>query len=415
MKRDLHGFFEPKIIAVVGASNSEEKVGGILMKKLSKFGGEIIPINPNHKTILGRISYPSISDFSKEIDLVLIATPAKTISKILEDCGKKKIKNVVIISSGFSEIGNKKQEEELVKIAGKYKINLLGPNCFGVANPWLNLDTTFAMASAKKGDVAFISQSGALWSYICDFDFGFSGFVSLGNMSDLSFEDFIEYFEKDKKTKKIVLYIEKLKNGKKFIDVCQKSKKEIVVIKVGKSDEGSKAALSHTGSLATDFKIYDGAFRQAEVKVKNSLYQAMNPEKQNERFISSLNSKNNVLIITNAGGAGALISDLCVESGFKLSKIPENISKTNPIDILGTASSENYRNFLEKVREKNFYDLVIVVLTPQSMSKPEKVAEEVVKFSKTKKVIACFLGDKSVKKAVDILRKNKIPVFTRCC
>jgi acetyltransferase len=398
----LNNFFYPKTIAVVGASQKPEKVGYILMKKLEKFKGEVIPINPNHKTILGKKSYPSLTKCNRAISLAVIATPVKTVDLILEDCGKKEIKNVIIITAGFSEIGNKELESKIIKTAKGYGLNLIGPNCFGIANPEIHLDTTFANSSAKKGKIAFISQSGALWSYISDLDVkeGFSKFVSLGNMADLTFSDFIDYLNKDKKTKKIMLYIEKLKQGKKFIDICKKSKKEIIVIKAGKTKEGSKAAISHTGSLATDFKIYQGAFKQAKIKQVDSLKKALNLKAQKIKF-----SGKSAIILTNAGGAGALITDYYEENNIKI--------VCPPIDILGTAQAKDYEIALNELKKRKLYDFLIVIFTPQKMSEPEKTAEAIVKFSKTKKVIAFFLGEKSIKKAKEILERNNVPVFTK--
>jgi acyl-CoA synthetase (NDP forming) len=397
----LKSFFNPKTIAVIGASKHLGKVGYVLMEKLSKFHGAVIPINIKHKEIFGKKTYDSILRYSKKIDLVIIAIPANGVRKVLEDCGKKKIKNVIIISAGFSEVGNKELEQEIIKVAEEYKINLLGPNCFGIVNPYLNLDTTFANTSPKKGNVAFISQSGALWSYLSDLsaskkNFGFSGFVSLGNMADLDFSDFIEYFDKDKKTKKIILYIEKLKNGKRFIKICKKSKKEIIVIKAGKTKTGSEATISHTGSLATDFEIYKGAFKQAKVKLVDSLSFAFGL-KINIDF--SIDKKKKVIIITNAGGAGALITDYLVKKGFDVKP---------PIDLIGTASAKDYRLSLDKFKKSNYN--FIVIFTPQKMSEPEETAKAIVNFKKqtNKNVTAIFLGADSIKRAKTILNKNKI-------
>ncbi len=404
MKKEgsLKNFFNPKTIAVVGASNNSKKVGNVLMKKLSNFKGKIIPINIKHKKILGKETYPSVTKYPEKIDLAVIAIPAKIVKKILKDCGNKQIKNVIVISAGFSEKGNKKLEQEIIKLAKKYKINLLGPNCFGIANPYLNLDTTFAKSHVKKGDIAFISQSGALWSYIADFSKGISGFVSLGNMADLSFTDFINHFNKDKKTKKIILYIEKLKYGKEFIKACKNSKKEIIAIKAGKTEKGSKATISHTGSLATDFEIYKGAFKQAHVKLVNSLSEAFNIKKEK---IKIKEKKKKIIIITNAGGAGALMTDLLIEQGYIVDK---------PIDLIGTASAEDYKDALNnsKIKKDNS---IIVILTPQTMSEPEKTARVIVDFKKQNKkyITAFFLGEKSIKKAKQILEKNNIPCFTR--
>ena len=387
--KELKSFFYPKTIAVIGASNNPKKVGNILMRKLCECKRKVIPINLNQQTIMNKQAYSNVKKYKGQIDLAVIATPSQTIPKIIKQCGKKKIQNIIIISSGFSEIGNKKLEENVLKIAKKYKIRLIGPNCFGIANPYLNLDTTFSNTSPKKGNIAFISQSGALFSYISDFPIGFSGFVSLGNMSDLTFADFINYFNKDKKTKKIILYIEKVKHGKEFIKACQKSKKQIIVVKAGKTKKGSEAAISHTGSLATDFKIYQGAFKQSKVKVVNTLAEAFNLKPQ----IIKPKHKN-IQILTNAGGAAALITDQLEEKGYKI-KVK---------DLLGTALAKDYAKALKKAKNP------LVILTPQKMSEPEKVAKLL-----KKNTITCFLGNKSIKQANKILKNKKIKNYNRCC
>jgi acyl-CoA synthetase (NDP forming) len=397
--KKLKKLFYPKTIAVIGASNNPDKVGGILIEKLKTFKGKIIPINVNFEVIDKKETYPSVLAYKKKIDLVVIATPAKTVPKLLLECGNMKIKNIIIITAGFSEIGNIKDEEEIIKIAKKYKLNILGPNCFGIANPQINLDTTFSSSKAKLGTTAFISQSGALWSYISDLNIGFSKFASLGNMSDIEFTDLIKYLNKDKKTKKIVCYIEKLKKGKEFIDACKKSKKEIYVIKAGKSEQGHKAAISHTGSLATDYKIYKGAFKQAKVKQFDSLAEALGLQIQKIQIL-----KGETAIITNAGGAGTLISDL-IESKNK-----GTIKEVN--DILGTATAKDYEAELKKSKYKK-YKKILVALTPQSMSQPELTAQIISHSPLKKKIIAFFLGDKSIKSAKEILEKNEIKCYTR--
>ena len=397
----LENFFSPESIAVVGASDNPKKVGHILMKKLLNFKGKVIPINPQHREVLGKKSYASLTEYSGDLDLVIIAIPSQKVEKIIEECGKKQIKNVIVISAGFSEIKNFELEARIVEVAKRYKINLLGPNCFGIANPYLNLDTTFANTTARKGDIAFISQSGALWSSISDLSvgkFGFSGFVSLGNMACLNFYNFIKHFDEDKKTKTIVLYIEKLKQGKKFIEICKKSKKEIIAIKAGRTKQGSEATVSHTGSLATDFEIYKGAFKQANIRHADSLFSAFNYARLKIRP-----KGNRIVILTNAGGAGVLMADYCIEQELNLVKAP--------IDLLGTATAKDYETALNKLKNQNFYDSVIVILTPQKMSESEKTAKEIVEFSKTKSVIACFLGGDSVKKAKELLEKNNVPCF----
>lgn len=403
MKEGLKKFLNPKSIAVVGASDTEGKVGYILMEKLKDFSGKVIPVNIKRLNVFGKKAYKSVKDISEKIDLVLIATPNFTVKKILQDCKKKGVKNVIILTAGFSEIGNYKLQKEILDYANKNKIRLLGPNCFGVANPYLNLDTTFSNSPPIKGDTAFISQSGALWSYVSDSKKNkFSGFVSLGNMIDLDFTDFIEYFNHDNKTKKIILYIEKVKDGKKFIKICRESKKEIIAIKAGQSEKGSEATKSHTASLATDYDIYRGAFKQANIKITDSLIEAFGHKREKvEDYVKS----KKVAIITNAGGAGTIITDRLENSKIKVEKIT---------DLLGTATPKQYTKELNK----KFYDdfeQVLVILTPQNMSDPEETAKELVRNKNKKKIVACFLGESSMKEAVKILRDGKIPVLTRCC
>ncbi len=394
MRSDIHNFFYPKTIAVIGASNNPLKVGNVLMKKLCECKRKVIPINIKRDSIERKKAYPSVLKYQGKIDLAIIAIPAKLVNSALMECGKKKIHNVIIISSGFSEIGKEKLEKKILQTAKKYKIRILGPNCFGIANPYLNLDTTFSNTSPKPGNIAFISQSGALWSYISDFrKFKFSGFVSLGNMSDLTFSDFIDYFNKDSKTKKIILYIEKLKLGKKFIEICRKSKKQIIVVKAGKTKKGSEAAISHTGSLATEFAVYKGAFKQSKVKVANSLAEAFGMKKQNIKLPSKIKK---VKIITNAGGAAALLTDYLTEKGIEVS------SK----DLLGTALAKDYEKEIKKSKGKR---QLIIILTPQKMSEPLKTAEII-----PKNVIACFLGEQSIKRAVKLLKSKNIKVYTKC-
>lgn len=403
-KQGIKNFFYPKTIAIIGASENPLKVGNVLMKKMLKFKGELIPVNIKDGFIEGKKAYATIKDYSEKIDLAVIATPAETVAELLEECGKKGIKNVIIISAGFAESGNIEAEKKLLNIAKKYDLNLIGPNCFGVENPYVNLDLTFSNSDTKKGDIAFISQSGAAWSSISDFDIGFSGFVSLGNMADLTFHDFLNYFCKDKNTKKIVLYIEKIKNGKEFLKACKKCKKEIIAIKAGRTQTGVKATMSHTGSLATDFEIYKGAFKQAGIKLMDSMSEALGKGREE---IPILGKK--AYIITNAGGPGALITDYLEEKGVSV--------VNSPIDLLGTALASDYKNALEKIKNENFYDFIIVILTPQKMSQTEETARIIVEFSKQtkKKIIACFLGEKSIKEAKKILEQNNIICLTHCC
>lgn len=399
MRGELDSFFSPKSIAIIGASNTKGKVGNTLVRKLKNYKGKIIPVNPKEEKILEYLAYPSVLDYKEKIDLAVIATPKKTLKKILKDIVKKEIKNVIMITAGFSEIGNKKEEEKLKKFIQENKINLLGPNCFGLINTEEKIDLTFSKETANKGDTVFISQSGALGSYIMDLDIGLRGFISLGNMVDLDFSDFIEYFNKDDKTKRIVLYIEKLKEGKKFIDACKNSKKEICVVKSGKTEKGQKSTMSHTGSLSTEIEIYKGAFRQAKVKYFDSLTECFGLKKED---ITKQFRGKNIAIITNAGGAGALLTDDLEEKGFKV---------FGPKDILGTATPAEYKRALHRITKP--YDHIVVVFTPQNMSDAINTAKAIVESRWKRKIIAVFLGEKSIKEAIEILKGNGLPTFTK--
>jgi acetyltransferase len=387
-------FFKPKTIAVIGASTNPKKVGGILMNKLKSFKGNVIPINP-------KMEFKTVLQYKKSIDLAIIAVPAKFVPKTLTQCGKKKIKNIIIISSGFSEIGNTQGSKQIQAIANKYKIKFLGPNCFGISNTNNNLDTTFSKQTPKKGTISFISQSGALWSYLADLNLGFSKFISLGNPIGLGFPEVLDYLRKDRQTKSIILYIEKITNGKEFIRIAKKCKKPIYAIKAGKTKEGSKAAISHTGSLATDYEIYKGMFKQTNIILCNSIEEALTKangkSSTTNKLKLNINTNKTLTIITNAGGAGALASDYLTELGIK----------TKMIDILGTATSYEYMKELNKHKKEN----ILLIVTPQSMTDINNITQVIIDFKKiNKKLIVCLLGNKSVKQATRNLRNNNIKV-----
>jgi acetate---CoA ligase (ADP-forming) len=403
MKRgNLNSFLKPKSIAIIGASNTLGKVGYTLVEKSKNSKAKIIPINLKEKSIQELKAYSSVLNYKQKIDLAVIAIPKKFIIKVIDQCIKKKIKNIIIISAGFEEKKDSELQKKLLSRIKKNKLNVLGPNCFGITNQEINLDLTFSNKNPKKGNTIFLSQSGALFSYIADHKIKINKYISLGNMADLNFSDWIEFLNQNKKIKKIVCYIEKLKDGKKFIRVCKNSKKKIIAIKAGQTKEGKKAALSHTGSLATDYKIYQDIFKQANVLQENSLIKAFNKKPQNfQKLTKELTKKKKIKIITNAGGAAALLADKLTNQNLKISKI---------IDLLGTAKAQDYKKELNKKTK----DQIIVILTPQSMSEPEKTAQEIIN-SKNKKLIrtALFLGNSSLQPAIKLLKNNKIPVFTK--
>lgn len=427
MRGELENLFNPRSIAVIGASREENKVGGIIFRNLlTNKNLKVFPVNPNAAEILKQKSYADILEIPYEIDLAIIATPAKTVPAILRQIEKKKVKNAIITSAGFEESGDKEMEKRLEEIAKTTKMNILGPNTFGVANTKNNLNTTFYSGEIKSGNISFISQSGAIASTIFNLGKKISKFVSIGNQLDLEFKDFIEFLSKDKDTKIICLYIESLKanSGKEFIEVCKKCKKPIIVLKAGKTEKGKDAAKSHTASLATDENIYAAAFKQAGIKEVNSIEEMFLLAETYEKIgnkITNLKDKK-ICIVTNAGGFGVLTADYCEKNNLEVVEIPENIkekltkvlptsaSLKNPIDIIGDADAERYKQTLDIIKKENFFDILIVIQTPQEMTEQEKTAEIIERLNDdiSQVIIACFIEKNE--KLTEIFKT--IPNFT---
>lgn len=415
-----------KSVALIGASRHSGKVGNAIAKNLLNFKNSFF-VNPNDEEVLGKKCYKSVLDLKNDVDLAVIAVKQELVQNVLEECGKKKVKTAIIITAGFSESGEagRKAENNILSIAKKYGIRILGPNCFGIINPYNNLNATFASIPVKKGDIAFISQSGALCSAVLDIasqeSIGFSFFASVGNMSDLDFADFIDMLDKDENTKSIIIYMEALKpeSGKKFIELSRKCRKPIIVLKSGISQSGAKTAMTHTGSLASDYQIYKAAFKESGIIEAKTLTNALDKA----RFFSKDRMSDGVLILSNAGGPAVMAADYCDELNIKLAEIPKNIiedlnkvlpqtwNKSNPIDIIGDADAERYKKALDNL---NFnFGCLICILTPQEMSQPLETAKALLEFrKKTKKpVIAAFLGGQRISSASKFLNENGILCF----
>jgi len=425
--------FNPKSVAVVGASPNKKKVGFAVLDNLLKFKykGKIYPINPNHKKILGLDCYKSMLDIPVNTDLVVIAVPHLTVPKVLEEAGQKKTKNAIIISSGFSETGEEgaSLEKSLIEISKKYGIRILGPNCLGIINPKCNLNASFATKMPPKGKVAFLSQSGALCTSILDWaekvHFGFSKFISLGNNLDIHEADLLDYLGNDSETEVILMYIEGVKQGGKFLEVAKKvtQKKPVIVVKAGKTEKGAKAVLSHTGSISGRDNIYDVAFEKA------GILRAENTDELFElaRIFSNLEppKKDNVAIVTNAGGPGVLAVDASSQYGLNVakfseatikklkSKLPLQANINNPVDVIGDASAETYENALNAALADSNVGSCLVILTPQKMTEIKETAEVVVKLHKKyKKPVACsFMGGIDTAEGTRVLKKADIPHF----
>ncbi|MBI5193014.1 MAG: GNAT family N-acetyltransferase [Nitrospirae bacterium] len=429
---DLKKIFNPKTVAVVGASESEGSVGRAVTENLllSK-DRKIFPVNPNRKTILGIDAYPTIGDVPEQVDLAVIATPAKTVPAILEECGKASVEGIIIVSAGFKETGEegRRLEDQIREIRGRYGMRIIGPNCLGIIRPTVGLNASFLKTHPQPGKIAFISHSGALGSAILDWaintHIGFSLFVSLGSMIDADFGDLIDFLGDDPETKSIMLYMEGIGNAKKFISAARgfARNKPIIVLKPGRFAESAKAALSHTGAMAGDDQVYDAAFKRVGVIRIRDISDLFNAAEV-------LHSKNlpkgpDIAVVTNAGGAGVIVTDLLIGLGGKLAKLSDNSiksldehlpaywSKDNPVDVLGDADIDRYVKALTVCLNDPGVNGVMTIYTPQGKARPDELAKALAEIAKTsfKPVITVWMGGKEVSAAREISLQYNIPSY----
>lgn len=427
----LKKFFNPKSIAIVGASSKKGSVGFSLFYNIinSAYRGKAYPVNHKRKAVQGCLAFKSVIDIEGAVDLAIIATPAKFVPFVLKECGRKRIRNAVVISSGFLEAGPEgiKLFNELGLIAKKYKINLLGPNCLGFLNPSLNLNASFSVHNAQAGSIAVVSQSGALCTSILDWadqnGIGFSYFVSIGSMAHIGFAQLLSFLEKDPKTKSILLYIESIKDADAFLAAARKisAKKPIFALKSGRTQAGAKAAKSHTGALAGNDLAYETAFREAGIVRLDSLEELFSSAK----ILSGKKGPvgNSLTVLTNAGGPGVLVADACARYGLELQSLEKNTkekldrilpsawSRSNPIDILGDADPGRYLQALRICGQDKGIGTLLVLVTPQSMTDPLAVARAVSDFKTGKFMVVGLLGGTEMLKAAKLLEARNIPVF----
>jgi len=429
----LEAFFNPKSVAVIGASREPRKVGHRILRNILDYGfkGEIYPVNPNAEEVLGCRCYKSILDIPSEVDLSIIAVPAKIVPSVAEQCGVKGVKGIVVISAGFSETGREgaRLEKELLGICRKYGMRMQGPNCLGIINTASRLNASFAATNPPRGKIAFVSQSGALGSTILNWaiqnHIGFSSFISLGNETDLNAADFLEALGEDEETKVIGLYIEGVKNGRRFIEVSEKltRKKPVIALKAGTTDVGMRAVSSHTGALAGSDAAFSAAFKKAGILRADTLEELFNLVLSFEK--QPLPKGKRVLIVTNGGGPGVLAADACEKKGLDLPslehsirerlrrKLPPHASVNNPVDILGDADEERYRIALDAGLKSSRVDGIIVILTPQAMTPIEKIAQVLAEIKETSKkpIIATFMGIPNDSPAIKTIREKGIPNY----
>ncbi|MHA2042000.1 MAG: acetate--CoA ligase family protein [Candidatus Thorarchaeota archaeon] len=422
-QKGIDVLFNPKAIAVIGASSTKGKLGNDVVRNLidSGFEGRIYPINPKGGEILDLKAYRSVSEVAGAIDVAVIVIPAKYVLPVIEECGQKGVTALVIITAGFKEIGHEGQEaeKEIVKIAEKYDMIVQGPNCLGIVNTFAPYNASFAAGTPEKGSVAFASQSGALMTGILDWSLmekiGFSKFVSLGNKAQLDETDFVEAFGRDPDSNFILLYIESVVDGKGFMNACRKiaPRKPIYVVKSGVSTAGARAASSHTGSLAGSDTAYSVAFKQCGVIRADSMSELF--DVANVFDDCHLPAGNRVAIVTNAGGPGLQMARFSTSTIETMKNgLPSAASVYNPVDALGTAQPEDYALCVDATLQDENVDSVLVLLTPQAMTKETETAQVLVESHKkhpAKPLLAVFMGGHSMAYPRIVLNEGGIPVF----
>jgi acetate---CoA ligase (ADP-forming) len=426
---DLQGLFNPKSVAVIGASNTPGKVGYAIVKNLidADFSGEIFPINLNDKLVQGLPASKSVSKIKKQVDLAIIVIPSKFVPAVMKDCAKKGIKNAVIITAGFSETGKegKSLEEELKKIVEENKMNVVGPNTLGIINTENGLNASFSANFPKQGDIALVSQSGALCTAILDWarqeKIGFSKFISTGNKSFLSECAYFSYLENDSRTKSVFVYMESVKYHEKFLEAAYKlaKKKPVVLIKSGRSSAGQKAASSHTGAISGNDALFSIACNKANILRMNSVEGFFDMAKLLARIKTIKGLR--VAVVTNAGGPGVIAADSAANHDFFLPQFSKktldavkeiNPHASNPLDLIGDAKPIDYRTALTVLQDDNNVDLVYTLLTPQSMTDPDRVADIIVDLNKRLPILCSFLGGTGVSHARRYLREHGVVEFS---
>ena len=433
---NLDKIFNPQNVAIIGASDVEGSVGYAIVKNFTQMGytGKVYFVNIRKPEILGVKTYPTVDQIPEPVDLAIVATPAKTVPDVMEECGKAQVKGVIIVSAGFKETGpaGKALEEQILAAARKYGIRVIGPNCIGLIRPRNNLNATFLDKMPKPGNVAFLSQSGALGSAILDWalheNIGFSNFVSVGSMIDVDFGDLIDYFGSDPKTKSILMYVEGITEARKFMSAARHfaRTKPIIVVKSGKFSESAKAAASHTGSLSGEDSIYDAAFKRAGVVRVSEIADLFNAAEV--LGTQPLPKGPRLAIITNAGGPGVMATDALIAQGGKLAKVSQKTldslnavlptfwSHGNPIDVLGDARSERYKAAVEACLNDDNIDGILIIFTQQAVSESVEIAKNIVelvrgKSYQNKTILTSFMGFGAVQEANTILNANNIPTY----
>ncbi|MCS7112165.1 MAG: acetate--CoA ligase [Ignisphaera sp.] len=426
--------FRPRSLAIVGASREPGKVGHAILKNVinSGFQGKVYPINPKAEEVLGIKAYKSVLDVPDDIDLAVIVVPASIALDVAEECGRKGVKNLIVISAGFKEIGGDgvERERRLLDIARKYGMRMVGPNCLGIIDTYTPINASFSATMPRRGNIAFISQSGALLTAILDWSIkkgiGFSRIVSLGNKADLNEADFIQAVEEDVNTRVVLLYLESIENGRHLIEVAGRvsRKKPIVLLKGGVTEAGARAAMSHTGAMVSSIAALEAGLRKAGILIARNLSELF--DYAIAFSCQPVPMNNRIAVVTNAGGPGVVTSDMIVSRGLRLaslapdtvgnlrSKLPPAAAVYNPVDVLGDARADRYSYAIETVLNDDNVDGLVVILTPQAMTEPVETARAMLKLNKkypNKPMIGVFIGGDMVEEASRVLIESGIPVY----
>ncbi|MBS0626409.1 MAG: bifunctional acetate--CoA ligase family protein/GNAT family N-acetyltransferase [Verrucomicrobia bacterium] len=427
---NLDSIFLPKRVAVIGATENPGSVGRTVMQNLSTFKGEIYPVNPKRPSVLGVKAYPNVASLPEKPDVAVIVTPAKAVPQIISDCADASIPAAIVISAGFKEMGAPgiELENQILEHARRGNMRIIGPNCLGVMNPNTGFNATFAAGIAHPGNIAFISQSGALCTAVLDWSLrekvGFSAFVSIGSMVDVNFGDLINYFGNDPDTKSILIYMESIGDPRSFLSAAREVAltKPIILIKAGRSEESAKAAASHTGSLAGSDEALSAALRRVgvlRVETIADLFAMADVLSKQPRPNGP-----HLTIVTNAGGPGVIATDALIAHGGKLTELssstiqaynellPPHWSRNNPVDILGDANADVYGKAVEIAAKDPHTEGILVILTPQDMTDSTATAEKIKEHARLDKpLLASWMGADAVQKGSEILSSHGIPTF----
>ncbi|MBU0497863.1 MAG: CoA-binding protein [Candidatus Thermoplasmatota archaeon] len=435
MKSDLTTFFKPKTIAVVGASKNSTKIGHATLKNLliSNYVCKIYPINPHEDSILGIKCYKKLTDIKDTIDLVLISIPAPLVPQIMRECITKKVKNVIIISSGFSEIGNNELEDQIKHIIKNQNIRVLGPNTMGYKNASDSLDASFVFGVPRKGNVALISQSGALgigMIYLANNEFmGVSKIIGVGNKLDIDDADLIDYFSADPETKVIGLYIEGIKDGRSFMNSIKACKKPILVVKAGRSTAGARATASHTGSMAGSDQLYSAAITQSGGIRCQDLVELFDMARA--LAVQPPAEGNRIGIITNGGGLGILLTDACEANGLQVPKltpktykiidsiVPDLVKPNNPVDLVADAGFYRYEASTRALLADPNIDGIIIASVHGGYARPQEFTGAILKMVREqrlheefkKPLLATWVGGKEFEDLVYDLKAAGVPIY----